>query len=1566
MKSAGLAVSGALALMVLLAAQGVAGTTLTREFRYGPGLISTVQKTGVTEVVVQGGVPEFSPGRPDLARISERVEIPAGMRVDNVEVLGLETGVVADGVRVPAAVKVLPEFGPEARTVPDPDYFSRAGFQPERPVEIGYQGYDRGRTVALLSVCPVRWDAVTGRLERVTRVSVRLTLVPDAAGPLRRERIVSEWEDAASPVRRTPTADEAAVTVKGAGREPQPFRPTQIPSVLGSPVQYLIITNETMAPQFQRLADWKTRSGVPAVVRTLSFVQQQYPSGNDDADRIRQFIRDAYTRWGTKWVLLGGDTDVIPVRLAYTTYYLTEYIASDMYYSCLDGNWNADGDSLYGEGITPDAPGDNCDLYPEVYVGRAPASDLAQAQQFVDKTLQYCTTPVGDYEKNILFFAEVLFPQNWSPGMPTSLDGAQLIEEILPYVACNPTIHFGRLYENYTDPRWSPGALQEKKAYVLDSLSRGYNIAVHVGHGYRNSMSVGDDNIGNSDAAALTNGNRLMNLYAIDCTSNAVDFPCIGEAFLHAANGGAVTNVGSTRFDFPTSGRLFQREYFRMMFCDSVNAVGELQARQKLPFIGFSTYDNVNRWTEMTLLMLGDPELRIWNGTPRLLSVVAPGSFTLGDSSVTVNVSIGVTPLYKARVTVYKPGDDLRTGTTDGAGNVTLPFHPDSAGTFYLTVTGYDCRPYQQTIPIVVGVAAGLADQPPIIDDDNLGGTSGNGNGQLDAGETVDLQIPIRNNGGTTATGVNGTLSTTDSMVSVLNSAVSYGSIPPGAMTAPASYRISIPQTTPDQREIPFQLTVLDGGSYHGVEAFQLVVSAAEPRSFSHSVLDLGGNSDGRPDPGETINLFVKLRNMGTGNSPGVTAVLRSYDGLSVISDSTSAFGDIAPGQEKQGDAFVFVPSSGAAKLELRVSDAGALRWVKTLDLSYPATPFDLIAIGAGTSMSVTWSHNLESDLLGYNIWQSTAAGGPYTKMDLVPTDRTSYFLSSGLTPLTRYYFKVTAVDSSGNESSQSAYTSALTNPPYHTIFPIPTGQNTPASVAVDHIYSGYPMDIVAGADKLFLWHPDGSAPIDADGQGSTSGDFTTLGSYYAAGPSVADLDGDGVKEIVATTWTSQNAYVFNTAGQLKPGWPRATGDSWSCAAIGDLDNDGSKEICFATNNTKFYVLRANGTDWIDGDSDPATIGVFKLLTGNYNYGTPALADIDGDGYLDIIFGSSSGILYAWSRTGANLPGFPVTLGGSISDSPAITFLDGAGDPHPEIVVATSNDSLYVFSYTGVRRAGWPVWAKSGGTSKIPSPAIADMNNDGFMDIVFAGTDGLLHVFKPDGTTLAPVNGVRFSTLTSYACESSPVVADIDGDGLNDVIVGSEDATLNGISGNGSILPGFPLQLGAEVRGTPAVCDCDGDGMSEIVVADWDKNVYMWDYDRPFSPNGPPPWPQFHHDAARTGFTASPVFVAVEDPAAAAPRAIEFSAPAPNPARTSSRVFYSVPADHAGATLDVSVYDLNGRRMQTLEHGTARTGRFSTQWNMRGPDGVPVSTGVYFLRLTLGSEGRTQKLVVVR
>src|SRR5439155_63927 len=159
---------------------------------------------------------------------------------------------------------------------------------------------------------------------------------------------------------------------------------------------------------------------------------------------------------------------------------------------------------------------------------------------------------------------------DWQTGQLVQLDGGTLAEELLPTIANNPSMRPTRLYQNYTAPAWSAGVLPEFRQAVLDSLKKGYGFSVHIGHGYRTVMSVGDAN----------------------------------------------------------------------------------------PY----------RWMQQSLLLLGDPELRMWTGTPRTLTVVAPPSFALDDTAMSVTVTIAGTPLGNARVTLYKAGDALRSGLTNASG----------------------------------------------------------------------------------------------------------------------------------------------------------------------------------------------------------------------------------------------------------------------------------------------------------------------------------------------------------------------------------------------------------------------------------------------------------------------------------------------------------------------------------------------------------------------------------------------------------------------------------------------------------------------------------------------------------------------------------------------------------------------------------------------------------------------------------------------------------------------------------------------------------------------------------
>ena len=90
--------------------------------------------------------------------------------------------------------------------------------------------------------------------------------------------------------------------------------------------------------------------------------------------------------WGTRWVLLGGDTEIIPKRGVYASSgsYVQTSLPTDLYYACLDGPWNDDGDGYWGE-YNDGANGGDIDFSAEIYIGRASVSNASELSNFVAK-----------------------------------------------------------------------------------------------------------------------------------------------------------------------------------------------------------------------------------------------------------------------------------------------------------------------------------------------------------------------------------------------------------------------------------------------------------------------------------------------------------------------------------------------------------------------------------------------------------------------------------------------------------------------------------------------------------------------------------------------------------------------------------------------------------------------------------------------------------------------------------------------------------------------------------------------------------------------------------------------------------------------------------------------------------------------------------------------------------------------------------------------------------------------------------------------------------------------------
>jgi hypothetical protein len=147
-------------------------------------------------------------------------------------------------------------------------------------------------------------------------------------------------------------------------------------------------------------------------------------------------------------------------------------------------------------------------------------------------------------------------------------------------------------------------------------------------------------------------------------------------------------------------------------------------------------------------------------------------------------------------VTAYKAGDDYASALTDASGNVVLGFRPDNIGTVTLTVTAFNCIPVQTSITLTASPNPLLVEGALTIDDDSSGGTSGNADGLPDAGETIDLTLPIKNNGAISASGVTGVLSTTTPGVTVIAPGVSLWSDRRGIDARPEPHASVSPLST--------------------------------------------------------------------------------------------------------------------------------------------------------------------------------------------------------------------------------------------------------------------------------------------------------------------------------------------------------------------------------------------------------------------------------------------------------------------------------------------------------------------------------------------------------------------------------------------------------------------------------------------------------------------------------------------------------------------------------------------------------------------------------------------------
>lgn len=1294
--------------------------------------------------------------------------------------------------------------------------------------------------------------------------------------------------------------------------------PSDLPSLLGPPVDMVIITTNTQADAYGKYADFKKLSGCNTAVRTLPWIRQHY-SGFDDADRIRNFVREAVQYWGVTYVLLGGDPPDIPTRyiwvdrsVIYPSLWLP--IASDLYFSDLDGNWNGDGDEKFGE------LADSLDLYPDVFVGRVPTSSALAVDEYASKVKSYCFPEHTFYQTRALFFSSFL-AANW-PGLPYAFELANRLPD-----------YFSKLYLSEYDGNLTIEAL-------YDSIHAGFGIVTGVGHGDVNTMcyhynspraffnNFFYDSLGNNDLYSL--------MVVVTCYTNPFQSDCLGEHWVLNPDGGGVAYIGPTS----SSEGSIHKEYMKLLY-DSLCTLplGQAFALAKTFFVPNAFYSNWHRVHQFSLSLLGDPTLRIWDRSPQQFSgvIVEPETLTVGSEKLKFEVNPMQTPT-AMEMLLYKENELF---VRDSVVHHRWKYDIETRSTGYLkfVLRSRGFIPYLDSIKVIPGAPYLSHHDHTIID------SAGNANSVINPGEQISFFVSVSNNGGAPATNVHAQLLCSDSLLTMVNDTSSYPDIAAGTIaenSAPFTFTVS--STMPDEYSFEFEI-VLDYSSSISSDSLQVIGCAPNLQYFRQTYANRG----------DTLLILPYLFNMGHESADSIVVTIERLTDSIIVLDSVAHFPAIAVREiiSSAPDSLSVFRQYPGCEVRLRVT----LQQYANEIMQFTIIQSDVPLVSGLRIDPNRQSIGLEWESVpgtrGYRVYRSLTPSGPYEfcMNRLAPVCRFEDFdVAQGID----YYYCVEAVDSSMNQGVTQDTVCGRTNPSYATGWPQEVYEyqyGGPNFGEIDPFYPG--LEIVATGQEsgIYIWHSDGTPVVGQSALVLDVGD----GKIWSS-PAVGDVNGDGRTDIVFGVQRGfDNLYVLSynnvcDSVVIHPGWPKdlQSGGLVSSPVLVDIDDDDDLEILAMTvGPARLYVLHHDGSGVFD------TTGILKNFAG-ISFGTPAVGDINDDGNKEIIAlgGETMDSLFVWDRYGEYVAPFPVEIAPDNQAKYSTIIGDVLGDACREICVYIGPPSNMLVL---VDINGTVLWQHQFLSTYIDmSAAMGDMNSDGSPEIVFGYHNGL----NAGVLALDSLGNVLTGFPITGHDAFTPIIADMTGDGRHELVCGSTEWNVHAYDFKGARVSGFPIKLGMIVGNSQAIFDVDMDGTLELLVGGFDLKFHVFDVNtQSFD------WPRFHYDPYNSGCYKSGYYSVREHRLK-------------NPLSGARFMVYPNPFhDHliieaALYDQDIScrIYDITGRLVRYLilpateRYGTPR----NLVWNGVDNMGRTVPCGVYFLQLSTDGYETIHKVIRIR
>ena len=830
-------------LSVIILVCVVALLTAATSLELRPAFPAIKTEANVSVIELAGGQLYGEPGDPALPWLGTKILLPVGEEAVSISVKLAQPQIYT----LDKPLKPIPAQYPFSQTDlpapvgPNPAIYGSDTVWPTQPHNGVNTHFLTGHPINFSAVCPFEYYPARHELIFYASVTVTVESAPSAKSTAALE-LLKQNEFTTQSLKNAINNQDAL-----------PRYQTRT-----SGVEYLIIIDSAKYDQWLPLADFYSQRGLNVMMKPVQEILSQ-TAGQDSQDKIRNYIIQMYQTNSLRYVLLAADTDMIPHRGFYVNFTGGQQtdadIPADMYYACLDGNWNNDGDANWGEQY-------EADLAPELALGRICYNNDTEIANQINKIMMYHVAPVEAETKTAFFTGEWLWdgPTWGGDYMDEMIGGASThgYTTVGVPTSWNISTLYDRTY-GYSEA-WGPSEIRPM-------LSQGANLVNHLGHSNTTYAMRLSNNQVTATSISNNGANHNFSLYFTQgCYAGAFDnrntnpgsytTDCIAEKFTGIATS-AASMIAHSRYGWGMQGstdgasQYLHRQYIDAIFGENIHDLGFTLVDSKIDNIPFITNQPVMYWVTYETNLIGDPALSVWSDTPQQIVAQMPPMWSMSILGYQIPTNA---PYANLRI---KSGSTIIfEGSADASGQVYVSFLQGlTPGQYELYITAPNFYPYQNLINV-------QASQMPYVVAINA--THNDADGLLHTGENVNLSFVLKNLGSLdqTASGTV-TLTCASPNIQVLSDPISFNAIAAGdSIVITDAFQIGIRGNYEDGSTVTLSF-VTDFDGYSSTNTQLLTLNAPNLAITSYQFV----NPTPIIYPGQTPSISISLANQGSGNA---------------------------------------------------------------------------------------------------------------------------------------------------------------------------------------------------------------------------------------------------------------------------------------------------------------------------------------------------------------------------------------------------------------------------------------------------------------------------------------------------------------------------------------------------------------------------------------------------------------------------------------------------------------------------------------------------------------------------